>query len=268
MPTGVDVCRWFKIPSQGPRTPQFARHTRDHHAGGITAETCPHAAIDHRGNEKAYYTQCSACRIYIEYYPFVGADTQMVIAGLRMLSGELQRETLTDKERAILKQACATLKNPLEVAGPRSSAWNGGLRSMARNGHRSKANGPRQEATHGRDVPDESWTKGWVIVQQDGREVTELLTDDTRADVHICDICKRDLYGDELYKEHMNRHRFKEDRHWDEDNEISRGAFNVMVRLASDPKASAKTIEILTELAGLLHLELPKNLRIQEGSSS
>jgi hypothetical protein len=102
------------------------------------------------------------------------------------------------------------------------------------------------------------------------REVTELLTDDTGADVYyICDRCDRgDLCTEERYKDHINRHRYKEDRRWDEDTESSRGAFDVMVSLARDPKASAKTIEILTDLAGLLNLKLPDELWIQEDSSS
>ena len=147
---------------------------------------------------------------------------------------------------------------------------------MARNGRMSKAHVPRQEATPDRDVPDENWTSS-AIVREDGQEVTELLTDDARAEatnshatsaVRVCDICDRGLNGDEAYKDHMNRHRFKEELRRDEDTEISRAAFKVMVRLARDPKASSKTIEILTVLAGLLHKELPKDLRIQEGSSS
>jgi hypothetical protein len=46
----------------------------------------------------------------------------MVMEGLRMLSSEGQHDTLTDEECAILKQACATLKQPRSVTGPRSSA--------------------------------------------------------------------------------------------------------------------------------------------------
>jgi hypothetical protein len=253
MPTGVEACHWFKIPSQGPRTPQFYRHTRDQHARGITAETtCTHAAIDHHANGKAYYARCSACCNYIEYFPFDQLEVQMVIAGRRMLSSDLQCDLLTDEERAIVKQACTTLRRPREVAGPRFYAWSVGPRSLRRRAHhRSKAKGPRQEATP-------------------SREVTELRTDDTGADVHyICDMCDRgDLYTEERYKQHMHVHRFKEERRWDEGTEISRGAFDVMVSLARDPKASAKTIEILTDFSGLLNLSLPNDLWKPEVSSS
>ena len=78
--------------------------------------------------------------------------------------------------------------------------------------------GEAEEATSGRDVPDENQTAG---------------------------------------------------ANWEEDTEISTGAFKSMVALARDPGASDQTIEILTVLAGLLHKELPEDfLRIREGSSS
>ena len=195
---------------------------------------------------------------------------------------------------------------------------------VAGNGRRSKAQGPRQQATPGRDVPDENGTS-WVIVQDDGQEDTEPSTDDARAeatnsqatsDVRFCDICPRCLNGDEQHKHHMKLHRAKVEQYehhmklhrakdrfreewnggaalgpeaeeatsgrdvpdenetagganWEEDTEISTGAFKSMVAWARDPGASDQTIEILTVLAGLLHKELPEDLlRIREGSSS
>ena len=37
MPTGVELCRYFKIPSQGPRTPQVGRHAGGHHQGNVSS---------------------------------------------------------------------------------------------------------------------------------------------------------------------------------------------------------------------------------------
>ena len=271
MPTGVELCRYFKIPSQGPRTPQVDRHARDHHAGGITTETCPHAANDHRGNGSAYYAQCSACRIHIEYYPKDQPEVKMAMEGIRLLASERRRKTLSAEERETLRQACTTLKTPPSVAGFWSSAGNGGPHDpaprpseaasgsrrvappteeevrlngflnlglspltftidhcVAGNGRRSKAQGPRQQATPGRDVPDENGTS-WVIVQDDGQEDTERPTDDARAeatnsqatsDVRFCDICPRFceicarcLNGDEQHKHHMKLHRAQNQLH-------------------------------------------------------
>jgi hypothetical protein len=252
MPSGVEVCRYFKIMSQDPQTPhQVVRHALDHQAEGIIAGTCPHATTDHRSNRKAYWTRCSTCYKYIEYYSVVvQPEVKMVMEGIRMLAAERQRQTVTDEWRAILKQACATLKNPPPlVAGPRSSAGNGGP-MVTGNCWSFKFHGPRQEATPGRDVTEETNTS-CVTAQDDGQEDTELPTDDTRAeatnsqatsDVRVCDRCSHGLNGDEQYEQHMEFHRFQERLRWEEDTEITRGAFYVMVALAKDKKPTPRPL--------------------------
>jgi hypothetical protein len=211
----------------------------------------------------------------------------MVMEGIRWLEVERQHKTSSADERETAKQACAALKKPQSVAGPRSAA---------ENGRRSKAQGPRQEVTPGREVSNENATVGMsLVIVQDRHEDTEPHTDDAEAEAtsevrFCCYICLRILNGDEQYQHHMQlRHRSKKRRrHWGggggaalpdekekmvganwvvEDTEISEGAFMSMVALMREPGASIQTIEILTVMAGLLHKKLPDDMRIQEGSS-
>jgi hypothetical protein len=116
----------------------------------------------------------------------------MVRAGLEWLSSMRRCKFMSDEVRETLKQACATLKRQPSVAGPRSTAGNGGphddptprpseadsgSRRVAPpeeevlpngflnlghvpltstiDGRRSKVHGPRQEAAPG---PDENGT--------------------------------------------------------------------------------------------------------------
>ena len=310
MPTGVDLCRWFKIQGQGPRTPNVGRHAQeDHHARGITMETCRHAANDHRGKGSAYYARCSVRHIHLEYYSRDQPEVQMVRAALKWLSSLRRCKFLNDKTRETLKQACATLKNPPSVAGPRSTAGNGGPHDEADSGSRrvalsaeeevlvsgflnqghepltrSKVHGPRQEAAHCQDVPDEN-RKSWVFVEEDGEEA-EATNSQATSNVPFCDIRPHCLNGDDDIESHRAKNRLLVEK-WDggaalgpeaekatsgrdvpdeneraEDTEISRGAFNATVALVRDPGASDKTIQILTVLAGLLHKGLPEGLRI------
>jgi hypothetical protein len=179
--------------------------------GGINKKTCHHAANDRDGNRNAYYAQSSACHINIEYHPKDQPEVQMVMEGIRWLDAERQRKTSSADERETAKQACAALKKPQSVAGPRSAT---------ENGRRSKAQGPRQEVTPGRDVSDENPTVGTsLVIVQDRHEDTEPHTDDAGAEatseVRFCYICSRILNGDEKYQHHMQlRHRSKKRLRW------------------------------------------------------
>jgi hypothetical protein len=60
--------------------------------------------------------------IHIEYYPQDQPEVQMVMEVLRMLSSERRHKFLSAEKCDALQKACATLKKPPSVAGPRSSA--------------------------------------------------------------------------------------------------------------------------------------------------
>ena len=115
-PTGAQVCRLFQVKNEGPRMPTTGLRARDYDANEM-AKTCPHETTSHGGNSKAFWVQCSRCRLHLEYYP--RRDTQqMVEVDQYMLAWEekLRQEKSEAKiERERIKQEKLQLKNLIKT---------------------------------------------------------------------------------------------------------------------------------------------------------
>ena len=79
-PTGAQICRHLDIPNQGPCPPTVSSRGRDHDPA--KEKYCIHEFNNHGGNRKAFWVQCSGCKMHLEYYPRAARGMQEVITML------------------------------------------------------------------------------------------------------------------------------------------------------------------------------------------
>ena len=99
-PSGIELCRLYRVPNTGPRPPAVAPMSAREHVV-VPYKDCTHASTaQHLGNSCAFYLQCTCCRYHLEYYPRQASSRHTVHGNMKTVEEVYSKLPSVVKARA------------------------------------------------------------------------------------------------------------------------------------------------------------------------